>query len=328
MVIKIIILIGFQASSKSTFANKLLNKYPKNTVILSRDIEGGAIIDLLPKIETHIKNKKTIILDNTHLTKESRAPFINIAKKNGIPIHAIYMDTTIEDCQIRTIKRMYEKYNQIFFTGKAPKNHPATKDPQIFPSSVLFTSRKKLEIPSINEGFDKIKIMKIPPPKWDGRIYRKKAIFFDIDGTLRKTEHLINKYPTKPSEVILIRPREEMINKLEQFRNEGYLLFGISNQSGIAKKNVSEEDVRKCFEQTQYLLGLNNDNFPISYCPHSAFPLTCYCRKPQIGLPIERILQYKLNPKKCIFIGDMKTDETTAMRLNIKFINIDDFWKK
>jgi hypothetical protein len=44
--------------------------------------------------------------------------------------------------------------------------------------------------------------------------------------------------------------------------------------------------------------------------------------------PIERILQYKLNPKKCIFIGDMKTDETTAMRLNIKFINTDDFLKK
>lgn len=43
--------------------------------------------------------------------------------------------------------------------------------------------------------------------------------------------------------------------------------------------------------------------------------------------PIERILQYKLNPEKCIFIGDMKINKTTATRLNIKFINIDDIWK-
>lgn len=59
--------------------------------------------------------------------------------------------------------------------------------------------------------------------------YRKKYIFFDINGILQKTEHLINKYPTKPIEVILIRPREEMINKLEQLINEEYLLFSISN---------------------------------------------------------------------------------------------------
>ncbi len=54
------------------------------------------------------------------------------------------------------------------------------------------------------------------------------------------------------------------------------------------------------------------------------FPITCYYRKPQFDFPIERILQYKLNPEKCIFIGDMKTNKTTATILNIKFINTDD----
>jgi predicted kinase len=96
MVIKIIILIGFQASSKSTIANKS----PINTIILSRNIKAGAIINLLPKIETHIKNKKIIILDNTHLTKETRAPFINFAKKILFQ-YMLYIDTTIEDCQIK-----------------------------------------------------------------------------------------------------------------------------------------------------------------------------------------------------------------------------------
>jgi hypothetical protein len=48
---------------------------------------------------------------------------------------------------------MYEKYNQIFLQ----ENHHSIKDPQIFPSSVLFSLRKNLKYHLLMKVFDKIK---------------------------------------------------------------------------------------------------------------------------------------------------------------------------
>ena len=311
-------IIGFPASGKSTYAKKL------NGEIVSRDIEGGRVIDLVVKAEELLRNGKSIVLDNTHITKESRIPFITLANKLSIPIEAVYIKTSIEDCQIRAITRMFEKYGEVFLTGRAPKEHPAHNDPSIFPPAVLFAARKKLEEPCIDEGFSKIIIIKTPKPKWDGRRFRHKAVFFDIDGTLRKTEHLPLKYPTNSSEVQLFTTKQNMTDKLDKLKKDGFMFFGISNQSGIAKKKVSEQDVRKCFDKTLQLLGIE---FPIDFCPHAAVPIMCFCRKPQIGLVLNNILKYKLNPSKCIFIGDMKIDETTASRLSIPFRKSDIFWQ-
>ena len=36
---------------------------------------------------------------------------------------------------------------------------------------------------------------------------------------------------------------------------------------------------------------------------------------------------FPLCPSKCIFVGDRKTDETTANRMGIQFITAEDFWK-
>jgi len=49
MVIKIIILIDFKHFIKALLLINFLINLKKNTIILSRNIEGGVIIDLLPK---------------------------------------------------------------------------------------------------------------------------------------------------------------------------------------------------------------------------------------------------------------------------------------
>ena len=72
---KIIMLIGFPASTKSTFAKGIQENVP-STVILSRDKEGGKIEDLLPKAEKALQEGHLVVLDNTHLTKQSRKIFI------------------------------------------------------------------------------------------------------------------------------------------------------------------------------------------------------------------------------------------------------------
>ena len=54
---KIIILIGFQASTKSSVAKEILHNV-SNAVILSSDIEGNKVESLVPKAEQLIKDGK------------------------------------------------------------------------------------------------------------------------------------------------------------------------------------------------------------------------------------------------------------------------------
>lgn len=315
---KIIILIGFQASTKSTAA-KEIHANVVNSVIISRDIEGKTIESLLSKVETELKNGKVVILDNTNLTKATRKSFIELAKRLNVPIDAQYFRTTIEECQVRHLKRMYDTFGQIYQTGKG------NKDIHCFPPVVFFKARKDMEEPTKSEGFSKIIMRRPTPLTWD-ETFVNKALFLDIDGTIRKTDHLANKYPVHPDEVELLHSPESMRTKLEFYRAAGYKLIGVSNQSGISKGILTEDQAEAIFERTRFLLGYTCDEFPILYCPHRAAPITCFCRKPQSGMAIECIMKLKLNPKECMMVGDMKTDEEMAKRLDIPYTDVNDFW--
>jgi len=314
------ILVGLPSSGKSFLAKK----QAPTAIVVSRDSLGGRVKDHLPIIEEHLKNGSDVIADNMHITKESRAPYLEIAKRTNASTVILFIDTTIEECQTRYFMRTWKKYQSIFLTTPVPK-----KDPNVFSAAVFFRARKQLEPPTADEGFDTITTVSPPPPKFDRATFPNKALFLDIDGTLRKTDHLPNKYPTDPSQVELIADAKTVMRPiLEKYINEGYYLIGVSNQSGISKGIVTEEQVVSCMEKTKELLKLNLPAFPICYCPHRPAPITCYCRKPQTGIVMEQVMKLGINPKHSIMVGDQTSDKTMAGRLNMKFMHATDFWNQ
>jgi len=302
----IYMLIGYPASGKSTYSSALSKE--TKSIILNRDTIGGKLQDLVKLIE----KDKNYILDNTNLSINTRKIFIDKAKELNMDITAIYIKSSLEDCMIRCMKRMYDKYEQIYFQGE--------KD---LSPVVLFKSRKEFEEPSLDEGFSNIKVVNAGKIKFND--FNNKCVFLDIDGTLRKTEHLQNKYPIKKEEVELLFDKDEMKTTLTKYQNDGYMLHGISNQSGIGKKILSVDDVIDCMNETKKLLDIE---FPISFCPHNSFPIKCFCRKPQSGLFLEAIYKYKINPELSIMVGDRTEDKTSAKRLNIKYMTPEEFFQK
>jgi D-glycero-D-manno-heptose 1,7-bisphosphate phosphatase len=298
-------LIGFPASGKSTYSLELAKE--TNSIILNRDTIGGVLKDLVKLID----KDNNYILDNTNLSIKTRKVFIDKAKELNIEINAIYIKSNIEDCMIRCMNRMYEKYGTIYFEG--------VKD---LSPIVLFKSRKELEEPSLDEGFSDIKV--VNAKKLEFNDFNNKCVFLDIDGTLRKTDHLKNKYPINKNEVELLFDKNIMKTILTKYQNEGYMLYGISNQSGICKNILSVDDVIDCMNETKRLLDIE---FPITFCPHNSFPIKCYCRKPQSGLFLEAIYKYKINPFLSIMVGDRTEDKTSAKRLNMKYMSPIDFFK-
>jgi len=111
---------------------------------------------------------------------------------------------------------------------------------------------------------------------------------------------------------------------IKDFQKKGYKILGASNQSGIGKGSVKQEQVVACFEETNRQLGVKIE---YSFCPHRIPPVSCYCRKPHPGMGAVFIETHKLNPADCIMVGDMTTDETFAKRCGFQYVDVNQFFK-
>jgi len=308
---EIIMIVGYPASGKSSLTKEYeASGYKK----VNRDIIGGSVEGLLPIVETLLNEQRPIVLDNTHVDVVTRKPFIDLAKKYNVPIHCKWLQTSIEDAQVNSLNRMWEKHGRLFMDRKEMKE--IKRDSNTFPVVVLFAYKKNFQKPTLDEGFATIE--KIPFIRKTNNSYVNKALFLDYDGTLRDSIGDY-KFPTKPGDIRILKERSTV---LKDYEKRGYKLLGVSNQSGIARNQVTEEDVCKCFDKTNEMLGVDID---YRYCPHNV-PPSCYCRKPQSGMLIQLMHEYKLDLRQCIMVGDQTTDKTTAKRLGIKYYDESEFF--
>lgn len=309
---EIAIMCGLPAAGKSSIVEEYKGR---GFVKLSRDDVGGSSDGLLTEKFKNLLRQKAdkIILDNTHPTKESRQAFIKLAKDAGYRVVCVHMTTKIEDAMVNAVSRMVHRHGKLF-TKQA--EYTASKDPNMFPIAALYSMNKKFEPPVMSEGFDEIKTVKFSR-KPNG--YTNKAIIFDYDGTLRETISG-EKFPRNPNDIRVLPGRS---SKIAELKKQGYIILGVSNQSGVAKGQLTEETAHACFKKTNEMLGHDID---YRFCGHSVPPITCYCRKPGPGFGVELVEKYKLDPEQTIMVGDMKTDETFAKRCGFKFINADKFF--
>lgn len=324
----VILIMGMPASGKSSIAQ---GYQAQGYTVLNRDAAGGKVASLVPRLRELLQRGQPVVVDNLHLTAEGRWPFIEAANQAGVEIECHWMMTSFEDCQVNALNRMWDRYGMIFYTSAEIKAHPvAKKDPNTFPMAAMFALKKKLVgdkkkgvpsgRPTKDEGFSKIVRHDFHRHPSVGT---NKAIILDYDGTLRHDAKMLGgkeHYPTQPTEVKLLPNRRET---LQRYMDDGYLLLGVTTQSGIGKGVVTDEEVRRCLDLTNTLLG---HDIHYLYCPHYNFPVQCYCRKPQAGLGVELIRDFDLDPAQCVFVGDATTDRTFAERCGFQFQWADDFF--
>lgn len=307
----IMLIMGMMASGKSSKAKFYIDK---GYVWINRDALGGTIKGLEKYVRAALDENKSVVLDNTFPTKKSRELFIKIAKEYNIPIDCIHVTISLEDAERNFCHRM------LSIAGKALsyEEMKALKHPNIFDPYVLTNYQKNLEPPTLEEGFSTIRIMpfhrKVDPE------YKNKALICDYDSTLRITKGGL--YPTSPEQVEIL-PKSK--DKLQEYKDKGYLLLGISNQSGISNNKLTYEQAKTCFDKTNELLGQEIDYL---FCPHPSWPNRCWCRKPRMFHAIQFIEKYKLDVSQTIFVGDYHTDQEMAERVGFKYFDQKDFFER
>ncbi len=142
---------------------------------------------------------------------------------------------------------------------------------------------------------------------------KNSGIFLDRDGVINIDKNYV--YKVENLEFI-----PGSIKALEILQNKGYLLFIVTNQSGIGRGYYSEEDYLKLRKKiNEILLDKNIMITEELYCPHHP-DKNCKCRKPNPYHINQLIEKYDLDKKKCYMIGDKTSDIKAGENAGIKTI--------
>lgn len=145
-----------------------------------------------------------------------------------------------------------------------------------------------------------------------------KAIFLDRDGTINVEKHYL--YKVEEFEFL-----PDVIEGLRILQNAGFLLFVLTNQSGIARGYYTEEDYHTV--NNWMVDKLRNRGIRISkvyYCPHLPdativrFKQDCDCRKPKLGMFNQAIKDFDLDIGQCYAIGDKLRDCEICLHTSCK----------
>lgn len=137
-----------------------------------------------------------------------------------------------------------------------------------------------------------------------------KAVFLDRDGIINIDKRYL--YTIEDFEFV-----PGIIDILKYLQKRSFLLFIITNQSGINRGFYTHDDFHKL---TQWMCNkLSEKDILISkieYCPHQPSD-NCNCRKPKTGM-IENILkEFNIDLENSWLIGDKNSDIECAINIGI-----------
>ncbi|MDR3117115.1 MAG: HAD-IIIA family hydrolase [Puniceicoccales bacterium] len=142
---------------------------------------------------------------------------------------------------------------------------------------------------------------------------RDRAIFFDRDNTLnRDPEGYIGDWRK-------IQPMPHARSVLGRALRAGYLLFLITNQSGVGRGFFPIEAVHACNRRLEELLGGGPIFSEIGISTGTAESPDAY-RKPSPRFVEEMCSRHGLAPRRCWVVGDRDVDLAMAARAGMRGI--------
>lgn len=129
--VEAIIFVGLQASGKSSFYRaKLVDTHIRLNLDMLKTRHREKLL-----FEACLEAKQSLVIDNTNPTPSDRLRYILPAKKHKFSITGYYFQSNLEECKQRNSQR--EGKSKIPLVG-------------------ILATAKKLQLPSYQEGFDRL----------------------------------------------------------------------------------------------------------------------------------------------------------------------------
>ncbi len=141
----------------------------------------------------------------------------------------------------------------------------------------------------------------------------RRAVFLDRDDTLCKDVP----YCRRPEDLHLLPGAGEAVRRLN---DAGLVVVIITNQSGIARGWLTEEDLRLIHEKMKKDLSAFGAKVDAIYhCPHHPDD-DCDCRKPKPSLVFKAAIEMDLQLETSYMIGDRILDVLLARNSGTKAV--------
>ena len=284
---EVVLIMGLPGAGKSTAASAFVDEgYAR----LNRDVAGGSLRGLLPGLQTLVEEgRRRIVLDNTYMSRASRARVVQAATHLGLPVRCVWIATSVEDAQVNAVSRIIANHGRLL--GPEEMKQAVKRDISAFAPGVQFRHQRELEPPDAEEGFSRIDV--VPFVRKKEEMFTNKALIIWCDETLANQGSVLRRY-----------------------RDEGWLLLGLAWRPDVDAGTQTREQVDDDFARMQEQLGVSID---VLYCPHAAGPPKCWCRKPLPGLGVVFIQRHRLDPSQCLYVGSGPQDPVFARRLGFQY---------
>lgn len=147
-----------------------------------------------------------------------------------------------------------------------------------------------------------------------------KALFLDLDGTVRKTKSG-KVAPSDHKDQVVLPGRTELIKK---YKDDGFKIIAVTNQAGISKGYLTHEQCKACLFHLNQELGMPFDDMLYEPSDDPKHPR----RKPNPGMLQEAAEKHNIDLGKSLMVGDMSTDRDAAKSAGVPYMDASEFFKK
>lgn len=147
---------------------------------------------------------------------------------------------------------------------------------------------------------------------------RRPAVFLDRDGVLtEECGHVTS------VEELHVFPFAEVC--VRQIHEKGYYAIVVTNQSGVARGLLSEDELLKMNDYLMQRTGVD----AVYYCPHhpegnlEKYRKVCQCRKPKIGMFQEACRKFDIDLARSYMVGDRAGDIVAGQNVGVKTILVE-----
>lgn len=145
----------------------------------------------------------------------------------------------------------------------------------------------------------------------------RKAIFLDRDGTINVEKDYLYKIEDFQFETGALKG-------LKIFKELGYIVIVVTNQSGIARGYYTEEELIKLNEYMMLKVKENGGEISKCYfCPHhlekgiNQYRIDCNCRKPNIGMLEKGKNEFNIDMENSYIVGDKISDINAGIKAGL-----------
>lgn len=149
---------------------------------------------------------------------------------------------------------------------------------------------------------------------------REPAVILDRDGVLNERPPKAE-YVEGPDQFAWLPGAREA---LRRFQEEGWRVIVVTNQAGIARGMMTEEDLHRIHRQMHRQARAAGGRIEaVYYCPHG-WDEGCDCRKPRPGMLLRAQRDFHLDLTRTFFVGDDERDAEAARAAGSPWALVDD----